>query len=103
MTGRVTLGSSSRTKTLARVPGCSIGVSLTTWILFIYLGVFWIIYCIDVHSWQLVFGGLVAVPFEVLLLVDLRPWSRPEVVVRRLILVALCCLAPGWVWGWSGP
>ncbi|HEY5303379.1 MAG TPA: hypothetical protein VIJ86_04925 [Acidimicrobiales bacterium] len=78
------------------------GVSLTTWTLFFYLGVFWIIYGIDVHSWQLVVGGLVAVPFEVSLLVGLRPWSRPEVVVRCLVVVVLCCLVPAWVWGWTG-
>jgi uncharacterized protein with PQ loop repeat len=78
------------------------GVSLATWVLFVLLAGFWIVYGVTVRSWELVTGSLFVLPLQLLILYRLRPWDRWRVGVRSLVFVSLCCAGPALWWGWSG-
>jgi uncharacterized protein with PQ loop repeat len=78
------------------------GVSLATWTLFTYMALFWILYGISIHSWQLVVGSVVALPFQLMIWQRLKPWDRPRVGLHSLAFFAAFCCAPAIFWGWSG-
>jgi uncharacterized protein with PQ loop repeat len=78
------------------------GVSLATWVLFVYVACFWISYGIDVRSWEVVAGSLVALPLQLRILLQLKPWQHRSIVLRALAFFALSCFAPALFWGWSG-
>jgi uncharacterized protein with PQ loop repeat len=86
-----------------RISGRGIeGVSLATWTLFVYMGVFWTLYGVSIHSWQLVLGGAVSLPLQLMIWLRLKPWNRPRVSVHSLIFFAAFCSVPAIFWGWSG-
>lgn len=78
------------------------GVSLATWTFFVLLAVFWVAYGVVVHSWEVVLGSAFALPWQVLILWRLAPWSKWPVVVRSLGVVVACCSLPALGAGWSG-
>ena len=78
------------------------GVSLGTWILFVYMGCFWITYGLFAHSPEVSLGSVVAMPLQLAILFRLEPWKHPRVAGRALVFFALCCLLPGAMWGWAG-
>ncbi len=78
------------------------GVSLSTWTLFVLLAIFWMLYGLSVRSWPLLVGTVLALPWQLSILVRLRPWQRWDVVARALALVLVCSLAPALWWGWTG-
>jgi uncharacterized protein with PQ loop repeat len=78
------------------------GVSLATWTLFLYMAVFWILYGVSIHSWQLTVGSAVALPLQIMIWSRLKPWTRPQVAVHSLLFFAVFCCAPAVFWGWSG-
>lgn len=78
------------------------GVSLATWTLFLYLSLFWMLYGISIHSWQLVVGSVLVLPLQLMIWARLKPWDRSTVVVRSLVFFVAFCCAPAIVWGWSG-
>ena len=86
-----------------RISGRGIeGVSLATWTLFIYMSVFWTLYGISIHSWQLVLGSAASMPLQFMIWLRLKPWDRPRVSVHSLVFFSLFCCAPAILWGWSG-
>ena len=78
------------------------GVSLGTWILFVYMGCFWITYGLFANSPEVSLGSIVAMPLQVAILFRLKPWEHPRVAGRALVFFTLCCLLPGVMWGWAG-
>ena len=78
------------------------GVSLATWVLFVYMGCFWITYGLFAHSPEVSLGSVVALPLQLAILFRLKPWKHPRVAGRALVFFALCCLLPGAMWGWAG-
>jgi uncharacterized protein with PQ loop repeat len=78
------------------------GVSLATWTLFVLLAVFWATYGGVVHSWEVVLGSLLALPWQMLILWRLAPWSKWPVVLRSFAAVMACCTLPALFAGWSG-
>jgi uncharacterized protein with PQ loop repeat len=78
------------------------GVSLATWTLFLYLDIFWILYGVAVHSWQLMIGGTIALPFQLLIWLELKPWERSRVSVHSLALFVVFSVLPALLWGWAG-
>jgi uncharacterized protein with PQ loop repeat len=78
------------------------GVSLGTWILFVYMGCFWITYGLFAHSPEVSLGSVVAMPLQLAILFRLKPWKHPRVAGRALVFFSLCCLLPGVMWGWAG-
>ena len=78
------------------------GVSLATWVLFVYMGCFWITYGLFAHSPEVSLGSVVALPLQLAILFRLKPWKHPRVAGRALVFFSLCCLLPGVMWGWAG-
>jgi uncharacterized protein with PQ loop repeat len=78
------------------------GVSLATWALLTLLSVFWTVYGVSQHSWQLAIASAVTLPLQLSILRRLEPWSKKRVLVLALGLVVVSCLGPGLAWGWSG-
>jgi uncharacterized protein with PQ loop repeat len=78
------------------------GVSLATWALFVLLSLFWACYGVSIKSWEVVLGSLVALPFQLFILIRLRPWARREVIGRSFLFFALACFVPAYFWGWTG-
>jgi uncharacterized protein with PQ loop repeat len=64
------------------------GVSLATWVLFAYMGCFWITYGFVARSWEVLFR--------------LAPWTRWAVPARALVYFVVCCVVPTMLWGWAG-
>lgn len=78
------------------------GISLATWILFAYMGGFWITYGLVASSWQVVAGSLVVLPLQLAILFRLRPWEHWRVASHAFIFFLLCCALPTVLWGWPG-
>jgi uncharacterized protein with PQ loop repeat len=78
------------------------GVSLATWVLFVYMGCFWITYGLVAHSVQVSLGSLTILPMQAAIVVRLRPWHHKVVVARALASFVACCVAPTVLFGWAG-
>lgn len=78
------------------------GISLATWVLFVFMGGFWITYGVVAHSWEVIMGSLIVMPFQLSIVFRLRPWKSPVVVWRSLFFFVLCCVVPTLAWGWVG-
>ncbi|HEY5439303.1 MAG TPA: hypothetical protein VIJ99_10430 [Acidimicrobiales bacterium] len=78
------------------------GVSLATWVLFVYMGCFWITYGFAARSTEVVLGSALILPMQLAILVRLKPWRRVAVALRALGYFVLCCVVPTLVWGWAG-
>jgi uncharacterized protein with PQ loop repeat len=78
------------------------GVSLATWVLFVYMGTFWITYGVAARSAEVILGSLGVLPIQLSILVRLRPWDHWRVIVRALAYFVVCCVAPTLIWGWAG-
>ena len=78
------------------------GVSLATWVLFVYMGVFWITYgAVSAHSWEVILGSLIAFPIQVAIVVRLRPWREWRVLTLAFGFFLVTCLIPTMLWGWA--
>jgi uncharacterized protein with PQ loop repeat len=78
------------------------GVSFATWTLFIYVGMFWVVYGTSVHSWQLVIGCSITLPFQFLIWYQLRPREKLPATLYAFLFIAACCALPALAWGWAG-
>ncbi len=78
------------------------GVSLATWVLFVYMGCFWITYGFAARSAEVVLGSALILPIQLSILYRLAPWRRWAVPLRALGYFVLCCVAPTVLWGWAG-
>lgn len=78
------------------------GVSLATWTLFLYLDIFWILYGVAVHSWQLIIGCSIALPLQLLIWFELKPFTRFRVSLQSFALFIAFSTLPALQWGWAG-
>jgi uncharacterized protein with PQ loop repeat len=79
------------------------GVSLATWLLFVLLGSFWITYgAVSAHSWQVLLGSLLILPFQISIVTRLKPWRRWRVTSRSFVFFLVSCVLPTLMWGWAG-
>lgn len=78
------------------------GVSLATWVLFVYMGSFWITYGVVARSWEVIFGSLLVLPMQLALLFRLRPWRHLRVVAQAFSFFFVTCVVPTMLWGWLG-
>jgi uncharacterized protein with PQ loop repeat len=79
------------------------GVSLATWVLFVFMGCFWITYgAVSAHSWQVILGSLIILPIQLAIVFRLKPWRRWNVTVRCFAFFVVCCVIPTLLWGWAG-
>ncbi len=78
------------------------GVSLATWVLFVYMGCFWITYGFVARSHEVVLGSALILPMQLAILFRLKPWLRIAVPIRALGYFVLCCVVPTFLWGWAG-
>ena len=78
------------------------GVSLATWVLFVYMGSFWIAYGLVARSAEVTLGSLLILPLQLAILVRLKPWLRWAVPARALGYFIACCVVPTILWGWAG-
>src|SRR5487761_2139276 len=78
------------------------GVSLATWVLFVFMGCFWTTYGVVAHSPEIVMGSLLVLPLQLSIVYRLRPWKSTDVVVRSFAFFVVCCVLPTVAWGWVG-
>jgi len=78
------------------------GVSLATWVLFIFMGCFWISYGVVARSWEIIMGSLSVFPFQLAIVYRLQPWRSPQVVLRSFAFFVISCVLPTMAWGWVG-
>jgi uncharacterized protein with PQ loop repeat len=71
------------------------GVSLATWVLFVFMGCFWITYgAVSAHSWDVVLGSVILLPMQLSIVYRLKPWQSWGVTARSLgFFVASCGVA----------
>ncbi len=77
------------------------GVSLATWVIFVYMGLFWITYGVVARSPEIVMGSLIVLPVQLSILYRLAPWRHARVVVQSFIFFALFTIVPTYLGGWS--
>ena len=78
------------------------GVSLATWLLFSLIGGFWIFYgALSAHSPAVVLGSLLCWPLQLAIVFRLSPWRHRRGSIQAVALFLSCCVAPGFVGGWS--
>ena len=78
------------------------GVSLATWVLFLFMGIFWMTYGATRRSPEIIMGSAVIFPLQFAIVVRLEPWRHTGVVLRALGYFAALCVLPTLVWGWIG-
>ncbi|HUX05616.1 MAG TPA: hypothetical protein VMV53_12020 [Acidimicrobiales bacterium] len=78
------------------------GVSTATWVLFVFMGGFWITYGMAAHSSEVTIGSLIVMPFQLAIVFRLQPWKSPQVVLRSLAFFVAACVMPTLLWGWVG-
>lgn len=78
------------------------GVSLATWTLFVFMGIFWTVYGVDRHSAIIILGSVLTLPIQLAVVFRLQPWLRWPVVTRSLAFSLVFCALPVLVWGWPG-
>ena len=76
-------------------------MSLATWSLFTYMGIFWTCYGFDQRSLIIVLGSAVTLPFQAGVTLYLRPWQSWPVFSRVTLYAVLVCFAPMIFFGWS--
>lgn len=77
------------------------GVSLATWVIFVYMGLFWITYGVVKGSAEIILGSLLILPIQLGILVRLAPWRHARVVVQSFAFIALFGVLPTFLGGWS--
>jgi uncharacterized protein with PQ loop repeat len=77
------------------------GVSLATWTIFVYMGLFWITYGVVAGSVEIILGSVLILPIQLGILVRLAPWRHVRVVLQSLAFVGLFGVLPTLLGGWS--
>jgi uncharacterized protein with PQ loop repeat len=77
------------------------GVSMATWLLFTYMGCFWVSYGFDQRSAVIVLGSAIVLPVQAAVLIRLKPWRSWTAVSQVTLYSFLVCFAPMIFWGWS--
>lgn len=78
------------------------GVSLATWVLFLFMGLFWMTYGVARRSPQIVMGSLLVFPLQLAIVARLQPFRHVKVLARSFGYFAALCVAPVLIWGWIG-
>ena len=78
------------------------GISIATWVLFVFMGFFWITYGFAARSSEVIMGSLIVMPFQLAIVFRLRPWKSPQVVLRSFVFFVAACVMPTLLWGWVG-
>jgi len=78
------------------------GISTATWVLFVFMGCFWITYGVAARSSEVVVGSLIVLPFQLAIVFRLQPWKSPQVVLRSFAFFVMACVMPTLLWGWVG-
>jgi uncharacterized protein with PQ loop repeat len=79
------------------------GISFATWVLFAFMGCFWITYgAVSAHSWQVILGSLLVLPFQLAIVFRLKPWNERTILARSFFFFVACCVVPTLLWGWAG-
>lgn len=79
------------------------GISFATWTLFAFMGCFWITYgAVSAHSWQVILGSLLVLPFQLAIVFRLKPWNERKVLAQSFLFFVSCCVLPTLLWGWAG-
>ena len=78
------------------------GVSLATWVLFLFMGVFWMTYGATRRSPEIIMGSAVVFPLQLGIVWRLAPWRHARVLLRSLFYFVALCVAPTMIWGWIG-
>jgi uncharacterized protein with PQ loop repeat len=77
------------------------GVALATWVIFTFMGAFWIAYGVQQHAFVIWLSAAICEPLQVSIVLMLAPWSQRRVVLRAVAIVALLCYLPTVALGWS--
>ncbi|MDE3082091.1 MAG: hypothetical protein KGJ39_01575 [Acidobacteriota bacterium] len=77
------------------------GVSLATWVIFVFMGFFWITYGVVAHSAEVVMGSVIVMPVQLSILFRLAPWRHARVVLQSFAFFALFTIVPTILGGWS--
>lgn len=99
----VTAGSLSTIAQFRRVTATGIeGVSSATWLLFTFIGAFWMAYgSLSAHSLAVVMGSLLIWPLQLAIVFRLAPWRHLRGSLQAVAMFLATCVAPGLVGGWS--
>lgn len=78
------------------------GVSSATWLLFTLNGGFWIAYgALSAHSYAVVWGSLLCLPFQLSIVFRLAPWRHRRGSLQAIAMFIATCVVPGVLGGWS--
>lgn len=78
------------------------GIALGTWVLYFFLGGFWIAYgIVGSHNLEVVMGSLLVWPLQFAIIMRLTPWRHWRTVAGAAALVGTLCVVPGLGGGWA--
>ena len=77
------------------------GISLATWLMFVYMGIYWITYGVIVRSLVVMMGSLVIFPIQLLVISHLSPLKHLKVLLGSGAFIFVCTWVPAMIWGWS--
>jgi len=78
------------------------GISLATWVMFLFTGVFWVSYGVfSAHSLIVDLGSGAVAPFQAYIIWRLSPWRHWRSVAQSTLFVFAFSFAPVIVAGWS--
>lgn len=77
------------------------GISLATWLLFLWMGVFWASYGLSISNHLMWAGSLPLLPLQGALVWKLHPFRQPRTIVVTVVAIALLSFATTALWGWN--
>jgi len=77
------------------------GISLATWLLFLWMGFFWASYGLAISN-ELMWGGsLPLLPLQAALVWQLAPLRQPKTIVVTFVAIGVVSFGTTGLWGWN--
>jgi uncharacterized protein with PQ loop repeat len=77
------------------------GISLATWLLFLWMGFFWASYGLAISNHLIWGGSLPLLPLQAALVWQLAPRKQPMTVVSTFVAIAILSFGTTALWGWN--
>jgi len=77
------------------------GISLSTWALFVYMSIFWILYGWAIRSPIVTSGSLFVLPLQILIIAKLEPHRHVGTLLKTGAFIFTLSFLPVILWGWK--
>lgn len=77
------------------------GISLATWLLFLWMGFFWASYGLAISNHLIWAGSLPLLPLQGALVWMLHPFRQPRTIIATIVAIAILSFGTTALWGWN--